>query len=534
MRRAPRPRLVLSSLLLPALLLAGAGAVAAAQAPAAEPPAETARPLAEHPRVAESIRLLETWMDGQRDYEQVPGMSAAVVYDGDLVWSRGFGLADREAGTPATPETVYSICSISKLFTAIGVMQLRDAGELSLADPVGEHLPWFTIEQAYPEGPQVTVWGLLTHSAGLPRESDFPYWSGPEFTFPTRNEVRERLAEQETLYPAARHFQYSNLGLTLAGEIVAELSGRPYEEYVRDEILDPLGLHDTRPAMPSPEEEPRLAAGYGALDRDAERHRVPPFHARGIGPAAGFASTALDLARFASWQLRLLDEGGADGADDGEDDDPADEPLPDVLSANTLREMQRVHWLEPDWQLARGLGFGVYRRGDRTFVGHSGSCPGYRTTVLVEHGSKTGVAVLANAAVGVEGYADQAHQILAPVLAEAAGEDEAAVPEDDAEAAEETPDFERFTGRYDIQPWGGEAAVVPWKEGLAVLYLPTDEPLEAMDELRYVDPEEAGNPNTFRRVRDDGSLGETFVFEVDESGRAVALVQHSQRSPRIE
>lgn len=531
MRRAPRPRHVLPSLPLAALLLAGAGAVSAAQEPVAEPAAAEARPLAEHPRVAESIRLLETWMDGQRDYEQVPGMSAAVVYDGDLVWSRGFGLADREAGTPATPETIYSICSISKLFTAIGVMQLRDAGRLSLADPVGEHLPWFGIEQAYPDGPAVTVWGLLTHSAGLPRESDFPYWSAPAFAFPSREEVRERLTEQETLYPAARHYQYSNLGLTLAGEIVAELSGRPYDEYVRAEILDPLGLHDTRPEMPSPDEEPRLAAGYGSLDRDAERHRVPPFHASGIAPAAGFSSTALDLARFASWQLRLLDED-----DDEGEEDAAGEPA-DVISANTLREMQRVQWLEPDWQLARGLGFGVYRRGDRTFVGHSGSCPGYRTTVLVEHRSKTGIAVLANAAVGVEGYADKAHAILAPVLAEAdeaAGKDEPAVPGDDAEAAEAKPDLERFTGRYDVQPWGGEAAVVPWKGGLAVLYLPTDDPLEAMDELRYVDPEEAGNPNTFRRVRDDGSLGETVVFEVDESGRAVAMIQHSQRSPRIE
>lgn len=528
MRRAPRSRLALPSLLLTVLLAAtGAGAVSAVQAPPAEAASEA--PLAEHPRVAESIRLLETWMDGQRDYEQVPGMSAAVVYDGDLVWSRGFGLADREAGTPATPETIYSICSISKLFTAIGVMQLRDAGELSLVDPVGEHLPWFGIEQAYPDGPAVTVWGLLTHSAGLPRESGFPYWSAPAFAFPTRDEVRERLTEQETLYPAARHYQYSNLGLTLAGEVVAELSGRPYGEYVRAEILDPLGLHDTRPEMPSPEEEPRLAAGYGSLDRDAERHRVPPFQARGIAPAAGFSSTALDLARFASWQLRLLDED-----DDGEAEEPAE-----VISTNTLREMQRVQWLEPDWQLARGLGFGVYRRGERTFVGHSGSCPGYRTTVLVEHRSKTGVAVLANAAVGVEGYADQAHRILAPVLAEAAGAagkgDEAATPKSDGDEAEEAkPDLERFTGRYDVQPWGGEAAVVPWKGGLAVLYLPTEDPLETMDELRYVDPDEAGNPNTFRRVRDDGSLGETFVFQVDATGRAVALVQHSQRSPRIE
>jgi CubicO group peptidase (beta-lactamase class C family) len=222
----------------------------------------------------------------------------------------------------------------------------------------------------------VTVWGLLTHSAGLPRESDVPYWSPPDFTFPTRDEVRELLGEQETLYPAARHYQYSNLGLTLAGEIVAELSGRPYDDYVGAEILAPLGMTSTRTRMPTRDEEPRLAAGYAALDRNAERQRLAPFDAAGIGPAAGFSSTAHDLASFAAWQIRLLDG----------------DPPADVLSANTLREMQRVQWLEPDWELARGLGFGVYKRGDHLYVGHSGSCPGYRSTVLVEHATGVGAA----------------------------------------------------------------------------------------------------------------------------------------------
>jgi CubicO group peptidase (beta-lactamase class C family) len=479
-------------------------------------------PLADHPRVAEAVRLLEAWMDGQRVYEQVPGMSAAVVHDGQLVWSRGFGVADREEGTPATPDTVYSICSISKLFTSIAVMRLRDAGELSLADPVGDLLPWFDIAQAYPDGPPVTVWGLLTHSAGLPRESDVPYWSAPDFTFPTRDEVRERLGDQETLYPAARHYQYSNLGLTLAGEIVAELSGRPFDDYVRAEILEPLGMTSTRTRMPTRDEEPRLAAGYASLDRNAERRRVPPFDAAGIGPAAGFSSTAHDLASFAAWQIRLLDG----------------DPPADVLSANTLREMQRVQWLEPDWELARGLGFGVYKRGDHLYVGHSGSCPGYRSTVLVEHATGVGAAVLANAMVGVESYARRVHEILGPALAEAA--EDAEEPAEPAEPGEldqpggDPPDRERFTGTYSSQPWGGEAVVVPWKEGLAVVYLPGDDPLDEMDELRFVDPEEAGNDRTFRRLRDDGELGETVVFEVDDTGRGVAIVQHSNRYPRID
>lgn len=498
---------------LPLALLALAGLTAAL--PAAEP----APPLAGHPRVAEALRLYETWLEAQRAYQQVPGLSAAVVHGDELLWSGAFGVADREAGTPATPETVYSICSISKLFTALAVMRLRDEGRLALADPVGKRLPWFTIAQAYPEGPPVTVWGLLTHSSGLPRESDFPYWSAPEFSFPTRDEVRARLSEQETLYPAAAHYQYSNLGLSLAGEIVAEASGRPYAEYVEAEILGPLGLADTRPDMPEPAEEPRLATGYGALTREGTRERLPPFRARGIAPAAGYASTALDLARFASWQLRVLESGGDA-----------------VLDADTLREMQRVHWLEPDWETARGLGFGVYRVDGTTFTGHSGSCPGYRSTVWIEPEARFGAAALANASgLGTELYVRRAHQILAPALAEAEEEAEAGAAEDEPSAttAPEAPagDLERFTGTYSVQPWGGEVAVLPWKDGLAMLYLPTENPLESLDELRRVEPD---GGTVFRRVRDDGELGETVVFEEDGDGRVVAFVQHSNRYPRVD
>jgi len=208
------------------------------------------RPLRTHPRVQEAIGLLEIWTDAQVAYQQIPGASMAVVHDQELVWSAGFGLANRERGVEATPQTIYSICSISKLFTSIGVMQLRDAGQVRLDDPVARHLSWFTIRDAYPDAPPVTIEGLLTHSSGLPRESDTPYWSAPDFRFPTHDEIVRRLPEQEELYPAQTYHQYSNLGLTLAGEIVAAVSGQPYDGYVRDRILTPLGLASTTPEIP--------------------------------------------------------------------------------------------------------------------------------------------------------------------------------------------------------------------------------------------------------------------------------------------
>jgi CubicO group peptidase (beta-lactamase class C family) len=297
-----------------------------------------AQQLTDDPRVSAALNLLEVWLDAEQAYEDIPGLSMAVVHDQEVLWSGAFGYADRARMAPATPKTLYSICSISKLFTSIGVMRLRDEGKLHLDDPVGEHLSWFDIEQRYPDSSPITVERLLTHSAGLPRESDFPYWT-PDFDFPTREMVIERLGSQETLYPAAKYFQYSNLGLTLAGEILAATSGQSYAEYMNSNILEPLGLDDTTPEIPADQRGARFATGYGSPGRDGERSELAFFQVRGIAPAAGFASTVEDLAAFASWQFRVLE---------GDDDE--------VLSANTLREMQRVQWVDPDWEIHWGLG----------------------------------------------------------------------------------------------------------------------------------------------------------------------------------
>ena len=168
--------------------------------------------LVEHPRVKEAIHLLDVWLEAQWAYEQLPGVSAGVVHDQTLVWSRGFGLANVETETPATPETIYSICSISKLFTAIGVMQLREDGKLNLDDPVSKHIPWFKLQNMSQDGETITVRSLLSHSAGVPRETDHPYWSAPGFPFPTRQEVIDTISQQTVLYPANKYYQYSNLG----------------------------------------------------------------------------------------------------------------------------------------------------------------------------------------------------------------------------------------------------------------------------------------------------------------------------------
>jgi CubicO group peptidase (beta-lactamase class C family) len=181
----------------------------------------------------EALRMVDAWLSSVQAYHHVPAISAGVVVGDDLVWAKGFGTIDAAHTVPASPQTIYSICSISKLFTSVSFMTLYEAGKVHLDDPVVNYLPWATFKPAEDSGP-ITLRGLITHSAGIPREAaDAPYWSGPDFVFPTREEIRAAVPTQSALYPAERYFQYSNLGLTLIGETVAAVSGQLYADYAR-------------------------------------------------------------------------------------------------------------------------------------------------------------------------------------------------------------------------------------------------------------------------------------------------------------
>ena len=455
-----------------------------------------------HPKVAQVLRLAEAWLDAQVAFDRLPGVSVGVVVDQELIWSRGLGWSDVAAQRPAAPDTIYGICSISKLFTAIAVMRERDAGRLRLDDPVAAHLPFFKLEATLPGSPPVTVRDLLTHSGGVPRESAQPYWTDPDFAFPTTEEIIRGLAGQKMLYPAERYYQYSNLGLALLGQVVERTSGEAYADYVRQHVIAPLRLTSTTPALPEEEAGRRLAPGYGVLGRDGRREVMPLYRTRGVAPAGGLASTVDALAAVAAWALRLLAGGGEE-----------------VLKASTLREMQRPQWIDPDWKTTRGLGFWVGRLDDTTLVGHSGSCPGYRTTIRLDPKQKLAVVVLVNAmGVSPEDVAAQLLKLLGPALKEA----KAAAP-----AAVAPPvDLSRFTGLY-ASAWG-ETVVVPWAGGLAALAVPTDDVPGDLTRLKQVDGA------TFRRLRDDGDdLGEEVTFEQDAAGAVTRLLWHQNYSRKV-
>ena len=446
------------------------------------------------PRFQQAQDLFEVWLDAKMDYEKLPSVSVGLVHDQDLVWAKGYGYAHPEAGVEATPSTMYSICSISKLFTSIGVMQQRDAGKLRLDDPVSDILPWYDLDESYEGGPPVRVEGILTHSSGLPRESAQPYWTGPDFPFPTREEIIDGLSSQETLYPGERYFQYSNLGMALAGQIVEQASGMTYDDYIRTHILDPLGMSDTYTDIPEQHKGARYATGYSRLKRDGMRTESPFFQAHGIAPAAGFASTVEDLARLASWQFRLLENGGTE-----------------ILDVNTLREM---HDFDTMW----GLGFAVGERdGDRT-VGHGGSCPGFRTTFQLKPAKKlAGIAMISAQGASPDDVWSKMMSTVGAALE--------SIQDDPGGGTARPAALAEYEGLYESN-WG-ETAILRWDDSLISVGVLSNNPVEAMSKLRQT------GDDTFQRVRDDGELGEAYIFQRDDSGAIESYTVHGNFSRKV-
>ncbi len=447
---------------------------------------------------SDAFRLLDTWMEAQYDYQNLPALSASVVKDQEILWSKAYGSSNLANGAQATTATRYSICSISKLFTAVAIMQLYDEGRLRLDDPIESILKDYKLKQQFKDSAPITIRSLLTHSSGLPRESDYPYWTGPDFPFPTQSQVNNKLKDQQTLYPASTYFQYSNLGLTLLGEIVEKVSGKKYSDYVEEKILKPLQLTSTHPYLAKDEWGKKLAVGYSAIKRDGTREPVELFDARGITAAAGFSSTVEDLGRFASWQFRLLEKGGTE-----------------LLTSATLKEMHRVQWIDPDWTTSWGLGFSVSKQGTTTMVGHGGSCPGYRSTLQLDPKGKMAYTVMINAGgESPELFAREIREVISKIPGQ-------------SQVLKTGIDLNKFAGTYSSQPWGSESLVTPWYGELAVLDLPSTNPDEGMTVLRHVEG------NTFKRVRSDKTLGEEIVFETDASGKVTRMLRHSNYSAKI-
>ena len=252
---------------------------------------------------------------------RLPGASVAVVHGDDLAWSTGIGLCDAAAGRTADDATLYRVASVTKTFTGTAIMQLRDEGRLDLDDPAVAHVPELSAAVGVSPIENVTIRRLLSHESGLMGDAPGTDWEGPTY----QGSVTANLARASEIgvrVPPNTQQKYSNMGYQLLGEIVARVSGRPYAEYVREQILEPLGMSASGfPPLPDALRA-RMATGYTVRqfsDELSESVAAPDNQAEG-----GLISCVADLARWISFQVRegrrrAVGCAGAGGVDPGRD-----------------------------------------------------------------------------------------------------------------------------------------------------------------------------------------------------------------------
>ncbi|MFF4350490.1 serine hydrolase domain-containing protein [Streptomyces sp. NPDC001530] len=297
---------------------------------------------------------------------RAPSLVAAVVRGGETVWN---GARTSVDGHGPDEYVQYRIGSITKTFTAVLVLRLRDEGVLDLGDPLEKHLPGTGAGE-------VTIAELLAHTGGLAAESPAPWWERTPGSL--RPELSDVLGEQPFRHPVGRRHHYSNPGYTLLGALIEELRGAPWEDVLRREVLEPLGLRRTsgRPQAPH--------AGGWAVHPWADVMMPEPAQDLGrMAPAGQLWSTTGDLARFAVFLAQGDDR---------------------VLSAESVREM-RTPAAPPDAAelatgSAYGLGMQILHRDGRMLVGHSGSLPGFLAGLMIGVEDDVAAVVLSNCTSG--------------------------------------------------------------------------------------------------------------------------------------
>jgi CubicO group peptidase (beta-lactamase class C family) len=325
------------------------------------------------PWLQSALGYIRNWIEFQVRATQQPGCIVAIAHRGRIVAEYAFGHADLATGEKLTPRHRFRIASHSKSFTAAGIMKLRERRKLRLDDPVGQY-----VTGLHREVSETTIAQLLSHSAGLTRDGADSGQFIERRPYLGEKELMAELQLPPAIEPNTR-LKYSNHGYGLLGLVIEAITREPYRAWIEREIIDAAGLGETKPDMPIAKGIP-LARGHTIRMLTGQRLVIPGDNlTNAIMPAAGFVSTAADVARFFA-QL-------------------AANAKRSVLSAGSRREMTRRHWRNPHASLEGYYGLGIMSGSlaGWDWFGHSGGFQGYVSRTCAIPACDLTITVLTNA-----------------------------------------------------------------------------------------------------------------------------------------
>lgn len=316
--------------------------------------------------------------------KDIPAMAVAVWRDGTIVWEEGFGLADKENGIPATPQTMFCLASLSKTMTATALMTLVQAGRVDLDRPANDYLGQDRITVRIGDPSQVTVRRLADHTSGLAAGDQFFYGDDVAMTPPIQETIQRYGI---VVAPPGERYWYSNIGYGILGHLIGQVAGKPYGDYMREDVFLPLGMRHS--ALDIPEE----LARQHAIRYDFDRRPIP-FYVSAEPASASIYSSVHDLARFGMFMLKNRLPDGVPVLGD---------VFIDAMSATAVHEGSVPVRLAAPGEGGYGIGLVVGSMGGYRTLGHSGSSSGVSSNFILLPSENLGIVMLANVDGGVSG-----------------------------------------------------------------------------------------------------------------------------------
>ncbi len=307
---------------------------------------------------------------------KIPGIAYGIVVDDELIVSSATGLINIKNELPATTESSFRIASMTKSFTAMAIMKLRDEGKLSLSDPVTKYIPEMSgLEYLTSDSPAIDIENLLTMTSGLPEDNPWGDRQLDETDQMLIDLVKEGISLSN---PPSSQFEYSNTSYALLGNIVSRISEKPYQEYIKETILQPLGMNHTYWEYDSVPEN-QLVIGYRWED---EQWKIEPLlHDGSYGAMGGLITSIEDFSKYVGFHLSAWPSRS----------EPDDGPV----KRSSIREMHTPQFNSlyadaTDWNgdlcaVISGYGFGLDITKDcngNKWISHGGALPGYGSNYI--------------------------------------------------------------------------------------------------------------------------------------------------------
>ena len=317
---------------------------------------------------------LDRLAEQRREDLHIPGMAIAIVKDDEVIFARGFGLADLKNETPVTPETIFAIGSATKAFTATLADMLVDEGKMDWDDSVTEHIPYFTPNVDSEDGDaEVTIRDMLSHRTGFSRMGVLI----ANGTVP-REEVLRAAANAEPWAGLRESFYYSNVMFLAAGVAAGNATDTDWDTLLAERIFQPLGMTSSNASVAQAQADPRLSLGY-IWDEDLNVHKHQPMVAiDSSGPAGAINSNVLDMAQWVRFQLGL-------GVYDG-----------DRLLSETQHRETWTGQIEVGGRIRYGLGWFLREWQGQPVIEHGGNVDGFGSQVALLPESNLGFVLLTN------------------------------------------------------------------------------------------------------------------------------------------